>query len=80
MLLIVIDLIDSINQNAQNNRKSIETSPYSNHTNLTRHRSNLLLFTDPEWVSELPHQALHMAMNSLRRCTKRESLAGAERD
>ena len=35
MLLIVIDLIDLINGNAQNNRKSIKTSLYSNHTNLT---------------------------------------------
>ena len=35
MLLIVIDLIDLVNRNAQNNRKSIETSLYSNHTNLS---------------------------------------------
>ena len=33
----------------------------------------LLLFRVRENTPVLPHQALHMAMNSLRRCTKRES-------
>ena len=32
---VVIDLIDLVNQNGPNNRKSIENLLYSNHTNLS---------------------------------------------